>query len=87
MPEAMASISYKVVRPAYNETTLRAKIAKDPGIISVKSLNYFRNPFCETMSENENTVISRYKAVEKSTKSAVKAINGKLDKVIKKQEG
>ena len=28
--EAMASISYKTVRPAYYETTLRTKIAKDP---------------------------------------------------------
>ncbi len=28
--EAMASVSYKTVRPAYYETTLRTKIAKDP---------------------------------------------------------
>lgn len=28
--EAMASISYKTVRPAYYETTLRTQIAKDP---------------------------------------------------------
>ena len=100
--EAMASVSYKIVRPAYYETTLRTKIAKDPqsakmfdliidniyidaGIIYVKSLNYFHNHYRETMGTNENTVISRYKAVEKSTKSAVKSICGKLDKVIKSQ--
>ena len=28
--EAMASVSYKTVRPAYYETTLRTKIAQDP---------------------------------------------------------
>ena len=102
--EAMASVSYKTVRPAYYETTLRTKIANDPqsahmfdiiidniyidaGIIYVKSLNYFHNHYRETMGTTENNVVSRYKAVEKSTKSAVKAINGKLDRVITRQEG
>ena len=42
----------------------------------------------ELKSEPVNdSVFERNKAVEKSTKSAVKAINGKLDRVITRQEG
>ncbi len=96
--EAMGSASYRIVKPAYYETTLRTKLVSDPqssammdmiienlhtdaGYINVYSFNSFHHGFREIMNSKQNTVSSKYKALQKSTAKMVKILNNKLTKL------
>ena len=101
--EAMASTSYRIVRPAYYETTLRTKIAQDPqssemmarvidgiyidaGILYVASLPGFQGELRALVNSNNNDAISRFKSVSTRTRSSVRAIMKRLDRIKQKQE-
>ena len=100
--EAMASTSYRIVRKAYYETTLRTKIVQDPqsadmmervingiyidaGILYVISLPGFQGQLRALVNSKNNDAISRFQAVSKQTKTSLRAIMRKLDRVQQKQ--
>ena len=53
----------------------------DAGYINVYSFNSFHHGFREIMNSKQNTVSSKYKALQKSTAKMVKILNNKLTKL------
>ena len=98
--EAMASTSYKIVKPVYYEETLRTKIAQDPqsalmmdiiteGIyidlgIIDTSFN-IQNSLRDMVGTKTNNTSSRFKAVTKTVKNELRKIVKKLDQLSDQQ--
>ena len=98
--EAMASSSYKIVKPVYYEETLRTKIATDPqsalmmdiiteGIyIDLGIINTsfnVQNSLRAMVGEKVNNTSSRFKAVNKTIKNELTKMVKKLDKLSAEQ--
>ena len=94
--EALGSSSYKIVKPAYYETTLRTKIAQDPqsalmmdiiteGIYIDLGIIYtdcgVHAGMRAMVVEKNNNTASRYKTVIKKTKNLLTGMVKKLDKL------
>ena len=98
--EAMASSSYKIIKPAYYEETLRTKIAADPqsalmmdiiteGIYIDLGIIYVDcgvHAGLRAMIGNKtNNTSSRFKAITKATQNKLKQMKKKLDKLATQQ--
>lgn len=96
--EALASESYRLVRPVYYEATLRTKLAQDPqsaemmdivmnniyidaGIVYTLELDWFYDHIRLVVINNQNDVVSHYKAKSKIAQRSIRGINRKLDKI------
>ena len=98
--EAMASSSYKIVKPVYYEETLRTKIATDPqsalmmdiiteGIyidLGIINISFnVQSSLRAMVGEKVNNTSSRFKAVNKTIKNELTKMVKKLDKLSAEQ--
>jgi hypothetical protein len=87
--EAMASTSYKTVRPAYYETTLRTKIAKDPQSAEMFDL-IVDNVYIDAGIIYTNALVSfhdKFRGIMGSGKNTVASDYARLDKQVNKALG
>ena len=87
--EAMASMSYKTVRPAYYETTLRTKIATDPQSAEMFDL-IVDNVYIDAGIIYTNALVSfhdKFRKIMGEGKNTVSSDYAKLDKQVEKALG
>ena len=98
--EAMASASYRIVKPVYYEQTLRTKIASDPqsalmmdiiteGIYIDLGIIYVdcgvHAGLRAMVQSKTNNTSSRFKSIIKGTENRMKGMKKKLDKLVGQQ--
>ena len=84
--EAMASMSYKTVRPAYYETTLRTKIAQDPQSAEMFDI-IVDNVYIDAGIIYTNALVSfhdKFRQIMGSGKNTVSSDYARLDKQVEK---